>query len=284
MKLILVDDSLIELNLFATECAHIDNAEIIGMFSEGPDAITFCREHPEVEVALLDIDMPGMNGITLAGELRKIRSDMIIIFVTGHTEFAADAVRQKADYILFKPFDREDVLDALERAQLMHLRQSKPMYAVLFGSFEFIVNNRHVKFRSSKAKELLALLLCKEGFSVSIHEIVDCLWDGDDTADVRSVGYRKAIKNLADTLADYGVEDLLERSRGFCRLRLSEVDSDYFRFLRGEESVYSSYQGKFLPEYPWAESYVYRLDEIKERRRQAGKDRGLFSENQGILK
>lgn len=269
MKLILVDDSLIELNLFATECAHLDSAEIIGMFSKGEEALAFCEEHHEVEVALLDIDMPGMNGITLAGELRRIRRDIIIIFVTGHTEFAADAIRQKADYILFKPFDREDVLDALERAQLMHLRQSKAMYAVLFGSFDFVVNNRHVKFRSAKAKELLALLICREGASVSIHEIVDCLWDGDDTADVRSVGYRKAIKSLADTLADYGAEKLLERSRGYCSINMTEIDSDYFRFLRGEDEFYSSYQGRFLPEYPWSEPYVYRLDEMKERRRNA---------------
>ncbi len=263
MKLILVDDSLIELNLFATECAVLENAEIVGMFSKGQDALAFCEQNRNVECALLDIDMPGMNGIELSVALRQLRKDIIIIFVTGHTEFAAEAIRQKADYILFKPFDREDVIDALERAQLMHLRQRKPVYATLFDSFDVVANQRHIKFRSAKAKELFALLICKEGREVSIHEIVDCLWNGDDMADVRSVGYRKAIKNLADTLQEYGIEGLLERSRGYCRIDPSNIETDYYRFLRGEEGAMSLYQGRFLSEYAWAEEYVYRLEEIK---------------------
>lgn len=266
MKLILVDDSLIELNLFATECAVLENAEIVGMFSKGQEALAFCEEHREVEVALLDIDMPGMNGIALSSALRRLRSDIIIIFVTGHTEFAAEAIRQKADYILFKPFDREDVIDALERAQLMHLRQRKPLYATMFDSFDVEVNQKHIKFRSAKAKELLALLICKKGREVSIHEIVDCLWEGDDLADVRSVGYRKAIKNLSDTLQDYGIDGLLERSRGYCRIDASAIETDYYRFLRGDEEAMSLYHGRFLSEYTWAEEYVYRLEELKTKR------------------
>lgn len=266
MNLILVDDSLIELNLFAAECKNLDNAEIVGMFNKGTDAISFLSEHPEVDVALLDIDMPVMNGIALSCELRNIRKDIIIIFVTGHTEFAEEAIRQKADYILFKPFDREDVIDALERAQLMHLRQGKPIYATMFeNTFDLIAHNQHVKFRSKKAKELLALLLSKEGNNVSIYEIVDCLWNGDDTADVSSVGYRKAIKNLADTLEAYHAGSLLERTRGYCRVNLSMVDSDYYRFLRGDKNVAMRYHGQFLPEYPWAEQYVYRLDKLKKK-------------------
>lgn len=264
MKLILVDDSLIELNLFAAECSFLNDAEIVGMFNKGTEALAFCGGHPEVEVALLDIDMPVMNGIELAGELRKIRRDIIIIFVTGHTEFAADAVRQKADYILFKPFDREDVIDALERARLMHLRQGKPMYARLFDSFDFTVRNHLVHFKSAKAKELLALLICREGRDVSIYEIVDCLWNGDDMADVHSVGYRKAIKNLADTLEEYQAESLLIRTRGYCRVNISLLDSDYLQCLRGDKNAIMSFQGSFLPEYPWAEQYVYRLEMLKQ--------------------
>lgn len=266
MKLILVDDSLIELNLFATECAHLDDTEIVGMFNRGDEALAFFTEHPEVEGALLDIDMPVMNGIELAAKLRALRPDIIIIFVTGHTEFAAEAIRQKADYILFKPFDREDVIDALERARLMHLRQSKPCYATMFDSFNFMIQNRNVRFKSAKAKELLALLLSKEGRDVSIYEIVDCLWNGDDMADVRSVGYRKAIKNLSDTLEEYNIGDLLIRTRGYCRINMSMVDSDYFQYLRGEKSAILRYHGQFLAEYPWAEQYIYRLDELKNSR------------------
>lgn len=98
---------------------------------------------------------------------------------------------------------------------------------------------------------------------MSIHEIVDCLWEGDDLADVRSVGYRKAIKNLSDTLLDYGDEGFFERTRGYCRINASATETDYYRFLRGEEGAMSLYQGRLLSEYAWAEEYAYRLEEIK---------------------
>lgn len=266
MKLIMVDDSLIELNLFAVECAEMPNFELVGMFQTAQEALDYVQAHQDVDFALLDIDMPVINGIELAARLRHIRKDIIIIFVTGHTEFAAEAIRQKADYVVFKPFDKEDVLDALERAQLMRPRQQKRLYCRTFGAFDMFIDGNPVRFRSHKAKELMALLVCYEGKNVSIHDIVDCLWDGDDTASVNTVGYRKAIKNLTDTLAEYDAASVIERTRGFCRLNADEVDSDYYQFLRGNLEMIAAFQGQFLSEYPWSEPYIGRMLDLKEKK------------------
>lgn len=263
MKMILVDDSLVELKLFEIECDGLPNFEIAGMFQDPMSALDFVKTHRDVDFALLDIDMPVMNGIELAAQLRKLRRDIIIIYVTAHTEFAAEAIRSKADFVVFKPFDREDVLDALQRAQLMQVRQRKRYYANLFDSFNLIADGKTVHFRSAKARELMALLICYRGKAVSIYDIVDRLWDGDAEADVRSVGYRKAIKNLADTLADYDAEQLLDRKRGFCRLRAELMDCDYYAFLRGDKEQIRAFDGVFLPEYPWAEPYIYPMLERK---------------------
>mgnify|MGYP002236740465 CR=1 FL=1 len=48
-----------------------------------------------VDFALLDIDMPGMDGIHLAQALRRLRSDIIIVFATAHPKFAVEALKMK---------------------------------------------------------------------------------------------------------------------------------------------------------------------------------------------
>ena len=114
MKTILVDDMLLDLQLFELKCADMPDFEIVGKFTDPNAAIEYAAGHV-VDFALLDIDMPGMDGIHLAQALRRLRSDIIIVFATAHPKFAVEALKMKADYIIFKPFDREDIADVMDR-------------------------------------------------------------------------------------------------------------------------------------------------------------------------
>ena len=183
---------LLDLQLFELKCADMPDFEIVGKFTDPDQAIAYAAGHV-VDFALLDIDMPGMNGMELAQRLRQIRRDIIIVFATAHPKFAVDALRMKADYMIFKPFDREDIADVMERAKLLRRRQSKRFFFRTFGSFDMLVDGEPVRFRSAKAKELMALCLYRQGCPVSIHEIVECLW-GEEAAGADSTGYRRTIK------------------------------------------------------------------------------------------
>ena len=68
LKTILVDDELWMLQQFREECSELPEIEIVGEFSFAQDALDYARENP-VEFALLDIEMPGINGVELAKEL-----------------------------------------------------------------------------------------------------------------------------------------------------------------------------------------------------------------------
>lgn len=262
MKTILVDDMLLDLQLFELKCADMPDFEIVGKFTDPAQAIAYAAGHV-VDFALLDIDMPGMNGMELAQRLRQIRGDIIIVFATAHPKFAVDALRMKADYMIFKPFDREDIADVMERAKLLRRRQSKRFFFRTFGSFDMLVDGEPVRFRSAKAKELMALCLYRQGCPVSIHEIVECLW-GEEAAGADSTGYRRTIKELTDTLRDCAAEELILRARGSLQLRLELVDSDYQRFLEGDEDAICHFQGDFLRQYSWAEPMIYTLQEKKQ--------------------
>lgn len=263
MKTILVDDMLLDMQLFELKCRDVPDFEIVGKFTDPLDAIAYAQNHV-VDFALLDIDMPGMNGIDLARRLREIRSDVIIVFVTAHPKFAVEALRMKADYIVFKPFDRDDIIDVMERAKLFHQRQKKRFYFRTFGSFDMLIDGRPIRFRSGRAKELMALCVWKNGSPVSIYEIVAYLW-GEDAADTpEKTGYRRAIKDLADTLKSYDAESILLRERGSIRVDMSKCDSDYQSLLGGDTEAAYQFQGGFMEQYSWAEEAVYALEERRQ--------------------
>ncbi|MEN6418043.1 MAG: response regulator [Clostridiaceae bacterium] len=262
MKTILVDDMALDMQLLEMKCADVPDFEIAGKFTSPAEAAAYA-EHNPVDFALLDIDMPGMNGIELAMRLRALRSDIIIVFVTAHPRFAVEAFRMKADYMVFKPFDKDDILDVLERAKLLQNRQKKRVRFHTFGSFEMLVDDKPVRFHSAKARELMALCVYHEGRSVSIYSIIESLCEDSENKTAANTGYRRTIKELADTLREFGAEGIFVRERGSCRIRRELVSCDYYDFWEGKADAVSRFDGRFLSDYAWAEPAIYRMLEKK---------------------
>lgn len=262
MKTILVDDMILDMRLFELKCADMPDFDIVAKFTDPLSALEYAK-HNVVEFALLDIDMPGMNGMELAALLRAIWPSVIIVFVTAHPRYAVDALRMKADYVIFKPFDRDDITDVLERAKLLQNRQKKRVHFHTFGYFEMLVDNKPVRFHSAKAKELMALCVFYEGRSVSIYDIIEHLWEGSETKSTDNTGYRRTIKELRDTLQDCSVENIFVRERGNCYIKRELVSCDYYDFWGGNPDAIARFDGKFMSDYAWAESAIYQMCERK---------------------
>ncbi|HRX58937.1 MAG TPA: response regulator [Eubacteriales bacterium] len=262
MRTILVDDMELDMRLLELKCAGMPDFEIVGKFTDPAEALAFAGAN-EVDFAMLDIDMPGMNGIDLAMRLREIRGDIIIVFVTAHPRFAVEAFRMKADYMVFKPFDRDDIRDVLERAKLLQSRQKKRVRFHTFGSFEMLVGEKPVRFHSAKAKELMALCVYNEGRPVSIYAIIEALCEGSEDKNAANTGYRRTIKELLDTLRECGEEEIFVRERGSCRIRRELVSCDYYDFWSGAADAVSRFDGRFMSDYAWAEPAIYRMFEKK---------------------
>jgi len=261
MRVILVDDEPLSLNLFKLECGNMPGFDVVGFFDNSAEALEYARKNP-VDFALLDIDMPEMNGIELSRKLRMARPDMVIIFVTAHPEFSADAIHAKADFVVFKPYEREDIIDALERARLLSERQQKRIRLRTFGHFDMFADGRLVNFKSSKAKELLALCVSRMGGEVTIYEMVETLWS--DTGD-QGLGYRTTIKALSDTLKEVGAEKMLRRKRSVLCIDPNEFDCDLMDFKAGKSAAINSYHGEFMQQYAWAQTMARSLSAEKEK-------------------
>ena len=82
MKAIIVDDELLMMRKFERLTEGIDDLNLVGKFEDARAALAYMEKDP-VSVAFLDIEMPIMDGITLAQKLREIRRNVIIVFINS---------------------------------------------------------------------------------------------------------------------------------------------------------------------------------------------------------
>ena len=87
--------------------------------ADGASALEAIRSG-RYDLAVVDIAMPGMNGIELTRQLREENIPIHVIFLTGHSDFAyaKEAVRYGVFYYILKPVDEEEFTGALKKLKL----------------------------------------------------------------------------------------------------------------------------------------------------------------------
>ena len=65
-----------------------ETEEIVYEFSSGTNAASWLAKHPgEIDLLFLDVEMKGLNGMETAEKIRTFNRDLIIVFVTGYTDY-----------------------------------------------------------------------------------------------------------------------------------------------------------------------------------------------------
>ena len=113
MKAICVDDEKIGMEYLITLCDKIEILSDVKGFAKSREALDYCEKN-QVDIAMLDINMPDINGITLTSKLREINPDIRIIFVTAYEQYAVDAFSVHADGYLLKPVTLEVLKNEVE--------------------------------------------------------------------------------------------------------------------------------------------------------------------------
>ena len=118
MNLLIADDENLELKVLekTVKKYFVDELEIFAS-SNGRKASQICDE-VKPDIALLDIEMPGMNGIELAKHIKEKYADCIIIFITAYDRFdyAIEAMHIKAFDYLLKPWKEERLCELINTA------------------------------------------------------------------------------------------------------------------------------------------------------------------------
>lgn len=252
MRVMLVDDLPEAMEQFKDACADLEDIEVVGEFTDGMEAITFAQQ-TTVDVAILDIEMPVINGLEVGLKLKEIHPGMVLIYITGYSKYVIDTLKAKADYVVMKPYLSEDVEEALDRARLLTRRQKPNVQIRMFGRFQVFAGKVPVSFRNAKSKELLALCIDHRGSRVTMEEAIDKLWPERVYDEKVKRLYRKAVGALQETLEEYGIEDIFSNSRGGCQVTMDRVVSDLTECLADRQRNRFLLQEPYLYEYSWAE-------------------------------
>ncbi len=80
-------------------------------FSNAQDALNYLRKPHEINLILMDVMMPGMNGVNALHEVKKINKNIAVIMLTayGSMDIAVQALRYQASDFLEKPFELEEL-------------------------------------------------------------------------------------------------------------------------------------------------------------------------------
>jgi len=122
--LIVDDEPLARLRLRGLVQALADPAcTVVGEAGDADDALMQLRQ-VVADVVLLDIRMPGRDGLRLAAALKSLPQPPAVVFVTAHAEHALKAFELEALDYLTKPVRRDRLAAALQRVQLRVLQRA----------------------------------------------------------------------------------------------------------------------------------------------------------------
>jgi two-component system response regulator AlgR len=123
LRLLIVDDEPLAIERLQLLLARIEGVQLAGTASDGAAALRLV-EVVAPDAVLLDIAMPGMDGIDVARALSKIAHPPVVVFVTAFDAFAVAAFDVDAvDYVM-KPVAADRLARAVDRARERVLRRA----------------------------------------------------------------------------------------------------------------------------------------------------------------
>ena len=115
MKVLIVDDEQPARDRLRQILADEDGFDVVGEAGNGIEALDVAgRVSPDI--VLLDIRMPGMDGIETAHHLNSMDTPPAVVFTTAYDEYAIDAFEARAIGYVLKPVRRSRLTGALEQA------------------------------------------------------------------------------------------------------------------------------------------------------------------------
>lgn len=122
MKILIVDDEAPARGRLAALVRAVGGHDVVGEAASGAEALQCCGCW-QPEVVLMDIRMPGMDGLKAAARLSHFDQPPAVIFVTAYGDHALAAFESAAIDYLVKPVRRERLAAALAKARRLNRAQ-----------------------------------------------------------------------------------------------------------------------------------------------------------------
>lgn len=239
---IIVEDEKPILDLMKNMIGQNPHYTILGAFTHPLEALdSLSRLKPDV--AFLDVEMPKMNGLTLAQKINELSEHTKIIFTTAYKDYALEAFHVQAfDYIL-KPVTKA----AIERVTNRLIKQHRPEIPAeqrvrqasirCFGGLE--VRNLKgvpVHWPTRKTEELFAYFLCHPEMEFNKWHLADLLWP-DMEEDRASHNLHNTMYRLKKLLKEQEIGMEIRKVNEGYIMDIGNFVYDVLEFERYHESV-----------------------------------------------
>lgn len=260
LRIVAVDDEPLALELLVRTIKSVSPQAQIMAFTK-PEAVrAYVQENP-VDVAFLDIQMRGINGVELADMLQRMNPAVNLIFVTGYDQYTGDALALHASGYILKPVNRAKV--EKELSDLRHAKLPALLRVRCFGNFDvFAPNGQPLHFTRSKAKEAFAYLVLRCGAGCTVRELAAALFE-DEPYDTKKCQYmQKILSSMMEALRGEGAGGVIAKRYNNLAVNMDRLDCDYYRLLRDDPDALREYRREFMAQYAWAEQETAALDAL----------------------
>ena len=233
MNVLIVDDEPLARERLSRLVGELDGYRVLEpSASNGEEALALI-ESLRPDVVLLDIRMPGLDGLQVAAKLCESDAPPAVIFCTAHDEFAIEAFEVSAVGYLVKPVRAEALADALKKAERPNRVQ---LAALTRPSVEHSGPRSHISARTRKGIELIPL--DQVVFFIADHKYVTLRHEGGE------VLLDEPLKALEDEFGDRFVR--IHRNALVARERIERLQRTplghfqlYLKGLNGDALIVS---------------------------------------------
>lgn len=205
LKVLVVDDES-RMRKLIKDFLAVNDFKVIEA-SDGEEALNVFYEQKNINLIILDVMMPKLDGWGVCKEIRNV-SDIPIIMLTAKGEEMDELLgfQLGVDEYISKPFSPKILVARVEA--LIKRTQPKTSQLVIKGDMEFDRAGHTLKLSgnyidlSYKEFELLAYFIDNEGTALSREKILNNVWNYDYFGDVRTVDTH--VKKLRSKLGNYG--------------------------------------------------------------------------------
>ncbi len=135
MKILIVDDEALARQRLGKLLERIGGHQLVAEAGNGQQALALCHQH-QPEVVLMDIRMPGMDGLEAARQLGQLPLPPAIIFTTAYNDYALQAFKTHALDYLLKPVREAALQEALDSVKRLNRAQLEAIRALADESHE----------------------------------------------------------------------------------------------------------------------------------------------------
>jgi len=235
MRTVIVDDEKLSRSVLKLLIEkHCPTLDIVALCADGIAALEAVEKY-KPELLFLDVEMPGLNGFQVLEACKD--ASFAIIITTSHDHYALDAIRHNALDYLLKPIIKEDLQDAVDKAQLRLSKLKEQSVSKTDSLMEFLHQHLHPGERLAlPSPEGLRMLLVKD--------ILYCAADGENT--------KVHMQNVPEpSLVNRSLKEVeaLLKNKGFFRVHHSYVVNLFYmdRYIKGDGGDIIMSDGSSIP-------------------------------------